>query len=57
VFENEPTVPEALLTSARVVLTPHIASATIECRRAMAEIVLGNMQAYLAGKALLTPVT
>ena len=57
VFENEPYVPDALQQSEHVVLTPHVASATIECRKAMAEIVLGNLQAFLAGKPLLTPVT
>lgn len=57
VFENEPHVPEALRESGKIVLTPHVASATIECRRAMAEIVLVNLQAFLAGKPLLTPVT
>lgn len=57
VFENEPHVPDALRQSGKVVLTPHIASATIECRKAMAEIVLGNLRAFLAGTPLLTPVT
>jgi len=57
VFENEPHVPDALRRSEKVVLTPHVASATIECRKAMAEIVLGNLQAFLDEKPLLTPVT
>ena len=57
VFEHEPHVPDALQQSDKVVLTPHVASATIECRKAMAEIVLGNLQAFLVGEPLLTPVT
>ncbi|MFM1886550.1 MAG: hypothetical protein RL026_1707, partial [Pseudomonadota bacterium] len=42
VYEDEPRVPEALRSSARVVLTPHMASATVETRRRMAEMVLAN---------------
>lgn len=56
VFENEPHVPDALRGDGNVVLTPHIASATVECRTAMADLVLGNLRAFLAGEALLTPV-
>jgi len=50
VFEAEPLAPEALRTSARVVLTPHIASATVEARQAMAELVLANLDAFLRGE-------
>jgi lactate dehydrogenase-like 2-hydroxyacid dehydrogenase len=50
VFEAEPVVPEALRTSSKVVLTPHMASATIETRQAMAELVLANLDAFLRGE-------
>jgi lactate dehydrogenase-like 2-hydroxyacid dehydrogenase len=50
VFETEPHVPEALRNSPRVVLTPHIASATVETRQAMAELVLRNLDAFLHGE-------
>lgn len=43
VFENEPHVPEALRSSERVLLTPHVASATLETREAMAQVVLHNL--------------
>lgn len=56
VFEDEPRIPDALRDSDRVVLTPHIASATVECRRAMADIVLGNLRAFLASEPLLSAV-
>ena len=56
VFENEPQVPEALRNSPRAVLTPHIASATVETRRAMAELVLANLDAVLQGREPPTPV-
>lgn len=56
VFADEPNVPEALFNLDRVVLQPHRASATIETRIAMGELVLGNLAAHFAGKALLTAV-
>lgn len=56
VFEDEPNVPEALCAMTNVVLTPHIASATWQTRRAMADLAFGNLQAHFAGKPLLTPV-
>lgn len=56
VFENEPHVSEALRTSPRVVLTPHMASATLETRTRMADMVLANLDAFTAGKPLPTAV-
>lgn len=56
VFENEPTVPDALMALDNVVLTPHTASATHETRRAMADLVLENMQAFYATGAVRVPV-
>jgi hydroxypyruvate reductase len=56
VFADEPDVPEALLRLENVVLQPHRASATVETRRAMGELVLANLAAQLAGKEPLTPV-
>ncbi len=56
VFEDEPNVPEALRLRDNVVLTPHIASATWQTRRAMADLAFGNLQAHFAGQPLLTPV-
>jgi len=47
VFEKEPGVPEALLALDNVVLTPHTASNTWETRRAMADMVLDNLGAFL----------
>lgn len=56
VFENEPHVPEALLTLDNVVLLPHIASGTSETRQAMADLTLANLRSYFAEGRLLTPV-
>ncbi|MDR6887807.1 MULTISPECIES: 2-hydroxyacid dehydrogenase [Variovorax] len=57
VFEGEPKVHPDLLTVPNVVLTPHIASATVPTRRAMAELAADNLIAWFSGKGPLTPVT
>jgi lactate dehydrogenase-like 2-hydroxyacid dehydrogenase len=51
VFADEPNVPERLLPLDNVVLTPHVASATVETREAMARAVLTNLDAYFAGQS------
>ncbi|KAL6883371.1 hypothetical protein ACP4OV_010785 [Aristida adscensionis] len=56
VFEDEPEVPEALLALDNVVVAPHMGSGTRETRAAMAELVLGNLEAHVLGKPLPTPV-
>ena len=50
VYEHEPHVPHGLTTLGNVVLTPHIASATIETREAMARISAENIIAVFEGK-------
>lgn len=50
VFEKEPHVASELKTSAKVVLTPHIASATYETREAMAKIAAQNVIDVFEGK-------
>jgi gluconate 2-dehydrogenase len=57
VFEGEPRVHPDLLTVPNVVLTPHIASATVPTRRAMADLAADNLIAWFGGKGPLTPVT
>ncbi|RRT36954.1 hypothetical protein B296_00028805 [Ensete ventricosum] len=56
VFENEPDVPEELFGMENVVLLPHVGSGTNETRKAMADLVLGNLEAHVMNKPLLTPV-
>ena len=56
VFEGEPTVHPDLLTVPNVVLTPHIASATLRTRRAMADLAADNLIAILTGQAPRTPL-
>ncbi len=49
VFEGEPAVHPALLALRNVVLTPHIASASVPTRRAMANLAVDNLLAALGG--------
>jgi glyoxylate reductase len=56
VFVHEPRVPEALRGLPNVVLTPHIASATVETRAAMTRIVVDNVLAFARGEPLPTRV-
>ena len=50
VFVDEPNVPAALLDMKQVVLQAHRASATIQSRTAMGEMVLASLQQALAGE-------
>ena len=56
VFEGEPKVHPELLSVPNVVLTPHIASATITTRKAMANLAADNLIAYLTEGRALTPL-
>jgi glyoxylate/hydroxypyruvate/2-ketogluconate reductase len=56
VFENEPALNPALLTVDNVVLTPHIASATVATRLAMATLAADNLIAALTGGTPPTPI-
>lgn len=56
VFEGEPKVHPDLLTVPNVVLTPHIASATLATRLAMANLAADNLIAFLTRGEALTPV-
>ena len=47
VFADEPHVPTALLGRDDVVLLPHVGSATVQTREAMATLVLDNIAAFL----------
>ena len=56
VFEGEPQVHPDLLTLPNVVLTPHIASASIPTRLAMANLAADNLIAFVSGKPPPTPL-
>lgn len=56
VFEGEPTVHPDLLACSNVVLTPHIASATVTTRRAMAMLAVDNLIGYLVHGQAVSPL-
>ncbi|KNA21502.1 hypothetical protein SOVF_042490 [Spinacia oleracea] len=56
VFENEPHVPEELLKLDNVVMMSHVGSDTVETCKAMADLVIRNLEAHFLKKPLLTPV-
>jgi gluconate 2-dehydrogenase len=56
VFEGEPSVHPGLLAVPNVVLTPHIASASVATRRAMARLAADNLIAALTGGTPPTPI-
>jgi glyoxylate reductase len=56
VFEHEPEVHPGLLGLENVVLVPHLGSATVETRTAMAELAARNVVEVLAGRAPVSPV-
>ena len=56
VFEGEPAVHPDLLTVPNVVLTPHIASATLPTRLAMANLAADNLIAFFTSNKPLTPI-
>jgi glyoxylate reductase len=56
VYENEPKVNEKLLKLDNVVLLPHLGSATVETRTAMATTAANNAIEILSGNKPLNPV-
>jgi len=56
VFEREPAVEEGLLALDNAVLVPHLGSATIETRTAMATLAARNVVAVISGDDPITPV-
>ncbi|MGB3815818.1 MAG: 2-hydroxyacid dehydrogenase [Shinella sp.] len=56
VFYDEPNVPQALLDLPNVSLLPHVASASVATRDAMADLVADNLFAWFGQGAALTPV-
>ncbi|MFY1827983.1 2-hydroxyacid dehydrogenase [Myxococcus fulvus] len=50
VFEHEPDIPPALAACGNVVLTPHVASATVATRAAMADQVFDSLRDHFSSK-------
>jgi lactate dehydrogenase-like 2-hydroxyacid dehydrogenase len=56
VFAKEPQVPDELKALQKVVLLPHIGSASLVTRNAMDQLVVDNLKAWFSGKPPLTPI-
>ncbi|OBG87764.1 hydroxyacid dehydrogenase [Mycobacterium sp. E136] len=56
VYADEPHVPEPLLGLDNVVVLPHVGSATVQTRAAMAALTLRNLDSFLKTGRLVTPV-
>jgi hydroxypyruvate reductase len=56
VFADEPRVPPEFFTLDNAVLFPHVASATVETRKAMGDLQIENLRRHFAGKPVLTRV-
>ena len=50
VYEHEPQVSPELYKMDNVLLSPHIGTATVECRQAMAQCVCDNIHAFISGQ-------
>jgi lactate dehydrogenase-like 2-hydroxyacid dehydrogenase len=56
VFQDEPHVPDALLALPNATLLPHVGSASVATRNAMADLVADNILAWFDRGTALTPV-
>jgi hydroxypyruvate reductase len=56
VYEHEPKVPAEFYALDNAVLFPHVASATLETRKAMGDLQVENLHLHFAGKPVKTPV-
>ncbi len=56
VFADEPDIPRRLLDLPNAVLLPHVGSATVSTRTAMADLCVDNLVAWFAEDRALTPV-
>ncbi|MGB3413704.1 MAG: D-glycerate dehydrogenase [Microbacteriaceae bacterium] len=56
VYENEPAVHPGLLALENVTLLPHLGSATKEVRTEMSHLAVSNVENFVKGESLLTPV-
>ena len=56
VFADEPNVPQALIDLPNATLLPHVGSASVHTRNAMADLVVDNLIAWFSTGKALTPV-
>lgn len=56
VFADEPHVPQALIDLPNASLLPHVGSASVHTRQAMADLVVDNLVAWFSSREVLSPV-
>jgi lactate dehydrogenase-like 2-hydroxyacid dehydrogenase len=56
VFKNEPQIPQRLMSAPNCVLLPHVGSASVHTRLAMANLCVDNLVSWFSGKGAITPV-
>jgi lactate dehydrogenase-like 2-hydroxyacid dehydrogenase len=56
VFADEPRVPQELIALPNACLLPHVGSATIHTRQAMADLVVDNLISWFTQRKAVTPV-
>lgn len=56
VYENEPCIEPELLDNPKVMLLPHIGTATYETQKEMELLVLENLRSCLQSGKLITPI-
>jgi lactate dehydrogenase-like 2-hydroxyacid dehydrogenase len=56
VFEDEPLIPEDLRTMPNIVMTPHVAAFSPEVQSAGVLLLQRNIELFLGGEPVLTPV-
>ncbi|MCV0393974.1 MAG: 2-hydroxyacid dehydrogenase [Rhizobiaceae bacterium] len=56
VFASEPGFDQRFLDLPNACLLPHVGSASVHTRQAMADLVVDNLESWFAGKGALTPV-
>ena len=56
VFRDEPRVPQALIDAPNASLLPHVGSASVHTRTAMADLVVDNLGSWFSKRQAITPV-
>lgn len=56
VFYDEPRIPQALIDLPNTCLLPHVGSASVATRIAMADLVVDNLVSYFSTGTVITPV-
>ncbi len=56
VFDNEPNIRSEFLSAPNLVLLPHVGSASVHTREAMANLCVDNLVSWFSGRGAITPV-